>query len=46
MVDRDDMYVPKRGVELGQDWKPRLPQLQLRKDQLTCQDGHLTVDNK
>jgi len=45
MVDRDDLYVPKRGVELGEGWKPRLPELQLRKDLLTCQDGHLTVDN-
>ena len=46
MVDRDDLYTPKRGVELGEGWKPRLRDLQLRKDMLASQDGHLTVDTK
>jgi hypothetical protein len=31
MVPRKDLYMPKRGVDLGEDWKPRLPELQLRK---------------
>ena len=49
MVPRDDMYQPKRGVQLSEDWKPRLPDLQLRKGGNTtdfgaCQDGNLTVD--
>lgn len=31
MIPRKDLYVPKRGIDLGDDWKPRLPDLQLRK---------------
>merc|ERR1719411_1124469 len=48
MVNREDVYVPKRGVELGEGWKPRLPDIQLKgrsgPDTVACQDGHLTVD--
>ena len=53
MVPRDELYIPKRGVQLSEDWKPRLPDMQLRKseenrpmssDMLVCQDGNLTVD--
>ena len=44
MVDRDDLYIPKRGVSLGEDWKPRLPDIQSKRDAQACQDGHLTVD--
>ena len=53
MVPRDDLYTPKRGVQLSADWKPRLPDMQLRKPELdrpmstdfgACQDGNLTVD--
>ena len=45
MVPREDIYEPKRGVALGSDWKPRLPDIQLRKTSNigACQDGHLTV---
>jgi dihydropyrimidine dehydrogenase (NADP+) len=32
MVPRKTEYVPKRGIDLGQDWTPRLPDLQLRKN--------------
>ena len=34
------------GVALGEDWKPRLPDMQTRKTKNigACQDGHLTVD--
>ena len=28
MVPRKDLYKPKRGVDLGEDWKPRLPDVQ------------------
>jgi len=31
MVPRKDLYIPKRGIDLGEDWKPRLPDIQLRK---------------
>jgi len=31
MVPREGLYIPKRGIDLGADWKPRLPDLQLRK---------------
>ena len=46
MIPRDDVYDPKRGVPLGDDWKPRLPELQKRKGSNigACQDGHLTTD--
>ena len=46
MVPRDGSYEPKRGVALGDDWKPRLPDIQLRKTANfgACQDGHLTVE--
>jgi len=44
MVDRNELYVPKRGVDLGEDWKPRLPDIQKRRDFGACQDGHLTVE--
>lgn len=30
MVPREGLYVPKRGIDLGEGWKPRLPDLQLR----------------
>ena len=30
MVPRENEYIPKRGIDLGQDWTPRLPDLQLR----------------
>lgn len=45
MVPRDDLYMPKRGIELGEGWTPRLPELQVRKtkDSHASQDGHLTV---
>jgi len=32
MVPRKGLYEPKRGIALGEDWKPRLPEMQLRKD--------------
>ena len=36
------------GVALGEDWKPRLPDIQIAqrksKNIGACQDGHLTVD--
>jgi len=28
MVPRESLYVPKRGIDLGEDWKPRLPDIQ------------------
>jgi len=31
MVPREGLYMPKRGIDLGDDWKPRLPDLQIRK---------------
>jgi len=31
MVPRNGLYMPKRGIDLGEDWKPRLPDIQLRK---------------
>jgi len=31
MVPRGQLYEPKRGIDLGEDWKPRLPDMQLRK---------------
>ena len=30
MVPREGLYKPKRGVDLGEDWKPRLPDIQLK----------------
>ena len=47
MVPRAGLYEPKRGVALGEDWKPRLPDIQVRKmaNIGACQDGHLTVDS-
>ena len=47
MVPRDDLYEPKRGIALGNDWKPRLPDIQVRKNVNVgaCQDGHLTVED-
>jgi len=33
MVPRDGLYKPKRGVDLGEDWKPRLPDIQLKHKQ-------------
>ena len=46
MVERKDLYLPKRGIELGDDWKPRLPDLQVRKtgNMGACQDGNLTQE--
>ncbi len=44
MVPRTDVYEPKRGIALGDDWKPRLD-VQLRRvtgDTGAAQDGHLT----
>lgn len=49
MVPREDIYQPKRGIDLDESWKPRLPDVQLRSgtnNQLACQDGHLTVEDK
>ena len=54
MVPRSDLYEPKRGVALAEDWSPRLPEMQLRQGKsssggsnaLSCQDGHLTVDDE
>jgi len=31
MVPREGLYEPKRGIGLSEDWKPRLPELQVRK---------------
>jgi len=31
MVPREGLYIPKRGVDLGEGWTPRLPDIQLRK---------------
>jgi len=31
MVPREGLYIPKRGIDLGSDWKPRLPDIQVRK---------------
>jgi dihydropyrimidine dehydrogenase (NADP+) len=28
MIPRETLYKPKRGVDLGEDWKPRLPDIQ------------------
>merc|ERR1712066_695331 len=28
MIPRETLYKPKRGVDLGADWKPRLPEIQ------------------
>jgi len=33
MVPRDGLYKPKRGIDLGEDWKPRLPDIQLKHKQ-------------
>lgn len=46
MVPREDLYEPKRGVPLGEDWQPRLPDIQMRKMSNfgACQDGQLTVE--
>ncbi len=30
MVPREGLYEPKRGIGLSEDWKPRLPELQVR----------------
>ena len=30
MVPREGLYKPKRGIDLGEDWKPRLPDIQLK----------------
>ncbi|XP_059095329.1 dihydropyrimidine dehydrogenase [NADP(+)]-like [Tigriopus californicus] len=49
MVPREDIYQPKRGIDLDESWTPRLPGIQLRSgtnNQLACQDGHLTVEDK
>ena len=47
MVPRDGLYEPKRGIALDENWKPRLPELQLRTSNIgACQDGHLTVSEK
>jgi len=37
MVPREGLYEPKRGIALGSDWKPRLPEMQLRQDQAIIQ---------
>ena len=41
---REDLYQPKRGIALGDNWTPRLPDIQLRKTSNlgACQDGNLT----
>uniref|UniRef100_A0A0K2T590 Dihydropyrimidine dehydrogenase [NADP(+)] n=1 Tax=Lepeophtheirus salmonis TaxID=72036 RepID=A0A0K2T590_LEPSM len=31
MIQRKDDYIPNRGVSLSADWKPRLPELQVKK---------------
>ena len=48
MVPRDGLYEPKRGVALDENWKPRLPDIQIRSTSNTvaCQDGHLTVEQQ
>jgi len=33
MVPREGLYTPKRGIDLGEDWKPRLPDIQLKHKQ-------------
>ena len=33
MVPRKGLYEPKRGIDLGEDWKPRLPDIQLKHKQ-------------
>ena len=53
MVEREDLYMPKRGIELSEDWKPRLPDVQNTRrgkeggtsNALACQDGHLTKES-
>ena len=47
MVPREGLYEPKRGVPLGEDWSPRLPDIQVRSTSNVgaCQDGHLTVES-
>ena len=48
---QDDLYMPKRGIGLSEDWKPRLPDVQNTRrgaetsNALTCQDGHLTKES-
>jgi formate hydrogenlyase subunit 6/NADH:ubiquinone oxidoreductase subunit I len=48
MIERDDLYMPKRGVDLSEDWAPRRPDLQVRdqvratNNSLASTDGHLT----
>lgn len=44
MVNREDLYEPKRGIPLAEGWQPRLPDLQLRnkKEFGACQDGYVT----
>jgi len=37
MVPRKGLYEPKRGIALGEDWKPRLPEMQLRQEQAVIQ---------
>jgi dihydropyrimidine dehydrogenase (NADP+) len=37
MVPREGLYEPSRGIKLSSDWKPRLPDMQLRKDQAVVQ---------
>jgi len=37
MVPRQGLYEPSRGIALGEDWKPRLPELQIRKTILESQ---------
>ena len=43
--------MPKRGIGLSEDWKPRLPDVQNTRrgaetsNALTCQDGHLTKES-
>ena len=49
---QDDLYMPKRGIGLSEDWKPRLPDVQNTRrgkegtsNALACQDGHLTQES-
>ena len=44
--------MPKRGIGLSEDWKPRLPDVQNTRrgkegtnNALACQDGHLTKES-
>ena len=43
--------MPKRGIGLSEDWKPRLPDVQNTRrgtgtsNTVTCQDGHLTKES-